>query len=147
MSISELLKNKTEQEILSTTLISIINRLRLVKPQPQKGKITKSSYNPSNDSFLGNNPIPMISRLKKSRHNGIPRPSRALTAKYRPGIPRPGINRPPTANSTATLKYLPKGSKKLKKSKNNLKSASDYNLLRPIITKVSSSFGSGHMKF
>ena len=116
-------------------MITIINRLKLIKPKIRT-KISKGSIDVSNDSFLGKKSIPVISRLNKSRYNGIPRPARAMTAKYRPNIPRG-----PTIHNGVGLKHIPKGNSGLmkSKSKNRINSASDHNLLRPIITKISSS--------
>lgn len=143
MTINELLSNKTEQAILSNELKSIIERLNLVKPKSQRSRDQNSCVNASNDSFIDKNPIPIISRLKKSRYNGIPRPARALTAKYRQGLPKPR----PTSVSTnsSRLKYMPKSSQPV--LKNSFISASNQNLSKPIVGLHLMTAGSTKCKF
>lgn len=108
MTINELLSNKTEQAILANELKIIIERLNLVKPKSQRSREQNSCVDVSHDSFVDKNPIPIISRLKKTRYNGIPKPARALTAKYRHGLPKPR----PTSVSTSSsrLNYVPQSS-------------------------------------
>ena len=48
-----------------------------------------------------NKTIPVISRLNKNKYNGIPKPNRALTAKYRPVLPKP---RPTTVSASSRTK-------------------------------------------
>lgn len=126
--------NKTEQQILTTTLTTIIDNLKLLKSKTQRTNSDVIMNDASNDSFIGRNPIPVISRLKKSRYNGIPRPSRAMTAKYRPNVPKP---RPTSmSNSSTALKYMPKSSKP--ELSGVLAASSSNSFVKPIVTKIES---------
>lgn len=134
MTIYELLQDKDEQGTLTTTLTTMIDRLKLIKPKTQRAKSKNSNLDFSNDSFIGKNPIPMMSRLKKSKYNGIPRPTRALTAKYRPNIPRP---RPTSVSAKdSVLKAVQNPSHPI--LKNSFMSASSHSFVKPVITKLSS---------
>jgi hypothetical protein len=64
MTINELLKDTKEQENLSEILRKIIENLKFIKPKTQRSKESNSNIEGSNDSFLGKNSIPVISRLK-----------------------------------------------------------------------------------
>jgi hypothetical protein len=88
MSIKDILVNKKEQLELAESLHTIIDRLKLINPKIYRSQNRNTSEDIT-DSFSNAKPIPMMSRLKKTRYNGIPKPTRALTAKYRPNVPKP----------------------------------------------------------
>ncbi|CAI2383352.1 unnamed protein product [Moneuplotes crassus] len=138
MTVNELVKDKREQEVLGNELVSIINRLKLVKPRSNKGKNSMTNIDiSSHDSFNEKHSIPVISRLRKGKYNGIPRPNRALTAKYRPMMAKNSL-RPPTA-AIASRNFLPPRPLGKKYSKPRINSAYEHQLLGPIVTKISGS--------
>ncbi|CAI2383344.1 unnamed protein product [Moneuplotes crassus] len=138
MTVKDLMNDKHEQGILSNSLIAMINRLRLVKPRVEKRRNSRTNFNLSvHDSFSGKQPIPAIGRMRRVNYNGIPRPNRALTAKYRPVKTQKSF-RPPTAGM-ASKKFLPPRPSAKKYSKPRMNSASENKFLGPIVTKLAGS--------
>lgn len=92
ISIQEFKSDPEEKEKLLNILNAAILKL---KPQNKANSI---------DSFAAKQAIPLISRLKpKPKFNGIPKPQRATTAKFRPNMEKiKQRSRPTTVNSKST---------------------------------------------
>ena len=90
--VKDIQNNYEEKERLLNILKSALTKLR---PSTKSKNI---------DSFATKGAIPMISRLNpKTKYNGIPKPQRAMTAKYRPNLARKRqSSRPTTVNSKSS---------------------------------------------